>query len=69
MRKEDVAYEGIPFPAQCTDTASWDLRLGMENERLMPIEDLKEVQIGHLGYWVIKIATSFPKEEEQKLVD
>lgn len=51
------------------DTASWDLRLGMENERLMPTEDLKEVQIGHLGHRVIKIVTSLPKKEERKLVD
>lgn len=51
------------------DTDSCDLRQGMDNERLTPIWDLEEVQIGPSTHQVTMIGTSLFKEEKHKLVD
>lgn len=48
---------------------SWDARLGVANERLIPIKDPKEVQIGHLGHQLTKIVTSLYDYEEWEVVD
>lgn len=40
----DLSHNFIPFlEPYDTHTASWDPRMGMDNEILMPTEDLKEV--------------------------
>lgn len=70
MGKKDLARETSLFPeAQYTYTLSWDLILGVENEILTPIEDLKEVQIGPLSHQLTKIETSLSEEEGHELVD
>lgn len=70
MRNEKFGLEVVPFPiAQDTDTTGWDPRLGVENERLTPTKDLKDVQIGPLAHHVTKIGTSLFEEEGRKLDD
>lgn len=44
MDKEDLTHETGLFPeAHDANSASWDPILGVENERLVPIEELKKV--------------------------
>lgn len=70
MRKEELTLVGDPLPkALDIDTNSWDPRLGRENERLVPTEDLKEVWISPSAHRVTKIGTSIAKEEECEIVD
>lgn len=47
----------------------WDPRLGTNNERLAPMEDLNKVRIGPSPYQATKIGTSLSEEEEHELVD
>lgn len=47
--------------AHVTNTASWNPILGMENERLTPSRDLKEVQIVPLSHHATNIDTSLSK--------
>lgn len=46
----------------------WDPKLGAENERIMPTEDLMEVRIGPSTHQVIKVCISLIKEEKHNLV-
>lgn len=70
MEREKLTLYAIPLPkALDVDTDSWDPRLGVDNERLTPIEDLKEVRIYHSDHQVMKIGTSLSIEEERDLFD
>lgn len=51
------------------DFKSWDPILGVETERIKPIEDLKEAQISHQVHQVTKICISLSVREERELVD
>lgn len=48
-----------------TNIDYWDPRLGVDNERLMPTKDLKEVRICPSTHQVTKIGTSLTVEEER----
>lgn len=53
---------------QILDFEVWDPKLGVEVEVLMPIENLKEIQIGPHVHQVTKIGNSLSAEEERELV-
>lgn len=66
--RKELALDVFHFPeARDIWTIGWDPRLGVENERLMPTEDMKEVQISHSAYRVTKIGILLSKEYESKL--
>lgn len=52
-----------------TDLKCWVPRLDTEAEKLMPIEDLKEVYIGSRIHQVMEISTLLSAMEERELVD
>lgn len=68
MGKEEIALVGDPSPKLVADTDIWDPRLGKDNERLTPTEDLKEVWIGPSTHQVTKIGISLNEEEARELV-
>lgn len=62
MEMKKFTLEVVPFPeARDINTISLDPKLGLQNERLALIKDLKKVQIGHLAQQVTKIGTSLSK--------
>lgn len=70
MGNEEFYLGDIPLPEKLdADIDSWDPRLSMENERLTPLENLKEVRINLSAHQVTKIDISLTKEEEHELVD
>lgn len=61
---------GHPFPeAFDAEVDCWIPRLGDDNERLTPIEDLKEVMIAPTSHQETKICTFITEEEENELID
>lgn len=63
MVREDLALENISFLKTLKDDIdTWDPRLGLDNESLMPTE-------GYFPHQVTKIDTSIFEEEECVLVD
>lgn len=70
MGNEEFYLGDIPLQEKLdVDIDSWDPRLSVENERLTPLENLKEVRINLSAHHVTKINTSLTKEEERELVD
>lgn len=70
IEREEPALVGVPLPEDLDANINfWDPRLGANNKRLTPMEDLEEVKICPSTHQVTKIGTSFSEEEEHKLVD
>lgn len=60
----------VPLPeALDTGINFWDRKLGYDNERLAPTNDLKEDMICPLTHQVTKLSISFIEEEEHELFD
>lgn len=68
-KEELVVIYAHPFEVINTYFEGWDPILGAEAERLTPIVDFKEVQIGPHIHQVMKIGTSLYVVEECELVD
>lgn len=70
MKKGDNTHEASTLTeAHDIDITILDPILGVKNERLTPIKELKEVQIWPLGHKVTRIGTSLSKETECKPVN
>lgn len=57
-----------PFSPQKVSILDSDPRVELDRERLMPIEDLKEVQITPQGFHTTLFGTSLSKAEEVFMV-
>lgn len=69
VREELAMVNAHPFEVPNIDFKGLDLRLDAWEERLMPMENLKEIQIGPHTHQVTKIGTPLSAGEERELVD